>query len=90
MTPDAMLGTLMELAAGLNITVRTMPGSLDGQHGGGSLVKLRGKEILFLDSSASSADQVAALAAALKGRPELEGRFLPPEVREAIEKAGSE
>ena len=87
MTPDAMLSALLELAQGLNITVRTMPSGLDGQHAGGSLVRLRGKEIIFLDGSADTADQVAALASALKDRPDLENRFLPPEVREALDKA---
>ena len=87
MTPDEMLSTLLELAQSLNITVRTMPSGLDGQHGGGSLVNLRGKEIIFLDGSADTAEQVAAIASALKGRPDLENRFLPPEVREAMDKA---
>jgi hypothetical protein len=87
MTPDAMLSALLELAQSLNITVRTMPAGMDGQHGGGSLVKLRGREIIFLDGSAATTDQVAALAAALRNRPDLENRFLPPEVREEIDKA---
>ena len=87
MTPDAMLSALLELAQTLNITVRTMPSGLDGQHAGGSLVRLRGKEIVFLDGAADTAEQVAALATALKGRADLENRFLPPEVREALDKA---
>jgi hypothetical protein len=87
MTPDAMLSALLELAQTLNITVRTMPSALDGQHAGGSLVRLRGKEIIFLDGSADTADQVAALASALKGRADLENRFLAPELREALDKA---
>ena len=87
MTPDAMLSALLELAQSMNITVRTMPSGMDGQHAGGSLVRLRGKEIIFLDGSADTTDQVAALASAIKGRPDLENRFLPPEVREALDKA---
>lgn len=87
MTPDALLSALLDVAQNLNITVRTMPAGLDGQHGGGSLVKLRGKEIIFLDGSAATTDQVAALAAALKTHPELANCFLPPEVRDEIEKA---
>ena len=87
MTPDAILSALLELAQNLNISVRTMPTSLGGEHAGGSLVRLRGKEIIFLDGSADTADQVAALASALKGRPDLENRFLPPELRDALDKA---
>ena len=88
MNPDAILSALLELAQSLNVTVRMMPASLEApEHGGGSLVRLRGKEIVFLDGSASTADQVSALASALKGKPELENRFLPPEVRDVLDRA---
>jgi hypothetical protein len=87
MTPDAMLSALLELAQSLNITVRTMPSGMDGKHTGGSLVRLRGKEIIFLDGYSDTTDQVAALASALKGRAGLDDRFLPPKVREALDKA---
>ena len=52
---------------------------------GGALVKLKGKEILFLDPTAPLPDQVAVVAGCLRGRAGIEQRFLPPEVRQAID-----
>ena len=48
-------------------------------------MRLKGSEILFLDTTASLGDQIAATAAALHGRSEIEDRFLPPEIRELID-----
>ena len=83
------LGALLNLIESLGITIRRAPAAGDGEdHPGGALVRLKGKQILFLDPTASLADQISAAAAALRGRPELEDRFLPPEIRAAIEGAG--
>ncbi len=51
----SILGTLMDLARSLDIDVRLAPPSAmedlcSGDHSGGAMVKLRGKDILFLDS----------------------------------------
>ena len=43
--------------------------------------------MLFLDPSAAIADQIAVVAAALRGREQIEQRYLPPEIREAIDQA---
>jgi hypothetical protein len=86
MQPEAVLSALLELAQGLGIVVRAMPPSMsDGQHSGGALVRLRGQEILFLDDSSPVVEQVSALATALRGRAELEDRFLPPEIRQTLD-----
>lgn len=82
------MAALMELAEGVGLSVRSLPAALESSGpAGGSLVKLRGKEILFLDSSAAMGDQLNALAVALKNHKELEDRFIAPEVRQAIEQA---
>ena len=85
MEPETILSTLLELAQDAGLSVRSMPSSIDEQaHRGGSLVRLKGKEIFFLNSSAETAEQVQALAAALAGRKQLADRFLPPEIRQII------
>ena len=50
-------------------------------------MRLKGKDILFLDPAASVADRLAAAAAALAGRDELEDRFLPPQIRQLVDEA---
>jgi len=85
---DAKLSMLLDLAESLGIETRRMPAAGDsGDHPGGALVRLKGREILFLNGEASLADQIDAAAAALTGRKELENRFLPPEIRQALDDA---
>lgn len=82
----AKLGKLLELAEQFGIAIRRAPGAGDGgEHPGGSLVRLRDSEMLFLDPTASTADQIAAVAVALQGRAELREQFIPPGIREIIE-----
>ena len=90
MDASQQLSTLIELAESLGIDIRQAPsaGELDRQwNPGGALVLLKGKEILFLDSGAAVADQLSALAGALRGRRQLQERFLPPEIRQLIDQA---
>jgi hypoxanthine phosphoribosyltransferase len=83
---DRLLDELLELARSLGIDVRHVESC---QERGGALVRLKGREVLFLDDSADSSERIEAVAGALAGRAELEGRFLMPEVRTAIEQASS-
>ena len=78
------IAALMELAESMGIAVRRAP-AMGSEHPGGALVRLKGKDILFLDPTAPSGDQLEVAAAALRGRPELADRFLPPEIRELLE-----
>jgi len=88
MDNQSKLHFLLDLAESLGIEVRRGPAREGGlQAEGGSLIRLRGKEILFLDAHAPDPAQVAAVAAALAGRDEVEQMFLPPEIRQAIEEA---
>jgi hypothetical protein len=76
---------LLDLAEEIGLDVRpSPPGAAGGDHPGGALVRLRGREILFIDPAAALADQVDAIASALAGRAELEDRYLPPELRQLL------
>jgi hypothetical protein len=87
MESQSKLSALIEVAESCGIKIRHMPSAAAPDHPGGALVKLRGEELLFLDPSASVEDQAAAVAMALRGRGELQDRFLPPELRDAIDHA---
>lgn len=90
MEPHRILGILVQLAEEIGLPVRRAPAADGaGEHPGGALVRLKGREIIFLDPSAGAADQISVVASALAGRQEIEDRFLPPEVREQIDLAAS-
>jgi hypothetical protein len=76
------LRLLLDLARSLGLQVRPGP-SHDGQ-GGGALVRLKGREILFLDGRSPVAERLAVTAKALAGRPQLEEMYLAPEIRELL------
>lgn len=82
MNEQAKLAALLDLAEELGLPVRACP---VGHDGAGSVVRLKGKEIIFLDDSASMEDQIELLRSALAGRDELNQRFIPPEVRQLLE-----
>lgn len=80
------LTSLLDVAESLGITVRrVVSAGVSAEHPGGALVKLKGREILFVDPRATIADQLEAVASALRGRPELQEMFLRPEIRQLIE-----
>lgn len=86
MDNESKLRALLDLAEEIGIGIRRAPADVEGSdHPGGALVRLGKRELLFLDPSASVEDQLSAAVDALKGRQELERRFLPPEIREAME-----
>jgi hypothetical protein len=53
---------------------------------GGGLCALKGKDIFFLDTQASSAETATICAEAVLKRIDIEIIFIKPEVREFIEK----
>lgn len=91
MEAQEILAALIDLAEALEIEIRRAPPGT-GSSGGpaGALVRLKGKEILFLDPLAAVADQIGVVAEALAGRQELEDRFLPPEIRDRLDEAQRE
>ena len=86
MEAHAKLTALTDLAGSLGITVRRVPSAgQSGEHPGGAFVRLRGKEMIFLDPTAPLADQIAVVAQALRPKAELQEMFLPPEIRELLD-----
>ena len=80
------LNLLVDLVQQLGVVIRRAPVSGDdGGHPGGSFITLRGKEILFLDTSAPTGDQINTTVTVLKNHPELTDRFLPPEIRALLD-----
>jgi hypothetical protein len=90
MDDSAKLSCLLDLAQDLGVEVRKIPDSgSDSAHPGGSVIRLKGRSVIFLDPSAGLPDQLAVIASALASRAELQDRFLPPEVRQLLESAAS-
>lgn len=94
MDEHAKLRSLLDIAESLGMRIRRAPSGTEldaaaggAEHPGGALVRLRDHEMLFLDPTASVADRIAVVAAALAGRAEIEQMYLPPEIRELIERA---
>jgi hypothetical protein len=84
------LESLLDLAEQLGLKIRRLPGLAgEGDHPGGALTRVKGEEVLFLDAQAGLADQLSVTAAALAGRPGIEDRYMAPELREIIDRAGA-
>lgn len=82
----AILDYLSDLAGQLGMEIRQSPPERDPSgRPAGAIVRLRNRFIIFLDPSSPISDQISLLASALKGRAELDDRFIPPEVRQAME-----
>ena len=84
MDSAAQLDYLIDLAEGLGMTLRHVAGRGTSDAAAGDVVRLKGREILFLDSAAPVTEQIAAVAQALRGRPELDEMYLPPQVRDTL------
>ena len=85
MDPLNRLETLLSLADAIGIEIRRT--ALGGE--GGGLCALRGQRVLFVDTAADVATQYEKTVAALAGIPEVQDRFLPPEVRDDLDKAAN-
>ena len=80
------LGHLLESCRAVGIVVRDE--SLGG--GGGGLCRLRGERVLFVDAEADDAGRYEKTVAALVAVPEFDDMFLPPVIREDLERARTE
>ncbi len=76
------LDTLLNLARELEIDIRSE--SLGGE--GGGMCVLRGRRVLFVDTSADIETRYEKTVAAMSALPELDGRYVPPEVREDLDR----
>jgi len=82
MDPGVQIETITTVleAAGVEIRREHLGGS------GGSLCKLRGKRVLFIDLDADIATRAEQCVAALASLHEVEGIFLLPELRELVDR----
>lgn len=76
------LDILINLAADLGLTVRREV--LGGE--GGGFCRVKGRPVLFVDVLADVETQYERTLAALAPMKEIDQRFLPPEVREDIDR----
>jgi hypothetical protein len=82
------LAVLVDLAESIGVTVRwTSRGRQSTDARAVVMVRLRGREMFFVDPAASIADQVSAIAALLADHPELGDRFICPQVRARLDEA---
>lgn len=88
MESHQQLAALLDLAEEIGLEVRSAPPLAEQRTGGGAVVRLRGREVVFLDPGAPVADRIDLLAGVLAARVELADRFLPPAVRELLDRHG--
>ncbi len=81
MEHQALLSALLDLADQIGFEVRRE--YLGGD--GGGLCRLRGKWVLFVDTGASVAEQLAQAAGGLANREELESKYILPQVRQVLD-----
>jgi hypothetical protein len=86
MQNQELISAMLDLAENAGLEVRKE--YFDGD--GGGLCILRGKRILFVDTAADAAEQVARTAAALAKLPELDTMFILPQIREELDKYQAE
>lgn len=75
------LESVLTLAEEIGLDVRAEP--MGGE--GGGLCRLKGKLILFVDTTADVATRYDRTIAAIANLPEINDRYLVPEVRQDIE-----
>lgn len=76
------LEILLTLAEELGIDVRAEP--MGGE--GGGMCQLKGRRVLFVDTAADLATRYDRTLVAMAGIPELDQRFILPEIRQDIER----
>jgi hypothetical protein len=86
MDVQSRLDILLARAEELGIEVRRA--SLGGE--GGGLCVIKGRRVLFVDTAADPGTRYDRTVSALARVPEVGERFLPPEVREDLEKEGKD
>lgn len=75
------LESLLAVAEQIGVDVRAEP--MGGE--GGGLCRLRGKPVLFIDTSADLATRYDRTVAAMASLPELDEHYLVPEMRRDID-----
>ena len=86
---DSLLNQLEELAAGLDIKVRYEQIKKEGAFFPGGLCKVKGENILIINSKASKEDKVETLAKAVKSF-DITNVYMRPALREFLLKFSSD
>ena len=81
MDSQDLLEHLAELASRLGISIRKA--DLGGS--GGSLVNLKGRQILFIDTLAEATDQLERIIPDFARLPDLDQLYIIPELRELLD-----
>lgn len=76
------LDALLNLAEQLGLSIRRE--SLGGE--GGGLCRIKGQSVLFLDTAADLETRYERTLAALASHPGTDQHYLPPEVREDLDR----
>lgn len=76
------IDTIVELLSKLDVETRRE--HLGGD--GGGLCRIRGRAVVFIDLDADVSTQISRCVDALAAMPEVEEKFLPPAIREQIER----
>ena len=78
----AQIDMVVELLERMGVEVRRerMGGS------GGGLCRMRGRQVMFIDEDADAATRLERCVEGLAALPESESVFLPPELRERVER----
>jgi hypothetical protein len=79
------LELLLTLAEEIGVDVRAEPMGGDG----GGMCLLKGRRVLFVDTSADLATRYERTLAGMANLPELEGRYIVPEVRQDLDQQRS-
>jgi len=79
------LETLLARAEELGIEIRRV--SLGGE--GGGLCVIKGRQVLFLDMAADPATRYDRTVSAMARVPAVQDKFLPPELREDLDRAAA-
>ncbi len=83
---QSRMDTLIDFAGEIGLSIRREP---QGGDGGGFCV-LRGERILFIDTMADLETRYERTLEALAHLPEINQRYVPPEIREDIELTNGE
>jgi hypothetical protein len=76
-----LLRELLDLAEKLGLEVRQE--FLGG--GGGGLCRLRGRQVLFVDTASAEVEQVAQIASAVASLSGLESHYIKPQLRDILD-----
>ena len=83
MDPFAQIDLIVDLLTRMDIEVRRE--KMGGE--GGGLCQMRGRRVMFIDEDADAATRIDRCVTGLANLPEIESMFLPPDLRDQVDRA---